>query len=207
MILLQQILDQEAINQTVKNISDYGMGYTTAAIYLVFSGLVLLTVFIWFNKVINNTIKTNDKVLRDILLETRAQNGQLAILVDNAKEETYNRIHTVSNALFDVSFWHTINLIKRIREENHIADVEATKRKIKDLVTIEYDSGSNKLDSFSYEGLPLSKYTNPVWKDWLCHVIESEIYNELGENEGRTYTNVGMVFNQIKIDFNKRMCK
>ena len=206
-IFLQQTLDQEAINQTLQNISDYGMSYTTAAIYLVFSGMVLLTVFLWFNKVINNMIKTNDKTLREILSETKAQNSQLAILVDNSKEETYNRIHTVSNALFDVSFWHTLNTIKRIRKENHIKDVEATKKKIRDLVTIEFDSGCHKLDAFTYEGMPLSKYTNRVWVDWLCQVIESEIYNELGENDSRAYTNVGMVFNQIKIDFNKRMCK
>lgn len=207
--LLQQLqtIDQESLDRMVKNISEYGMSNTTAAIYLIFSITVLLTVFLWFNRVINNLLKNNDKVLKEILTETQSQNTQLAALVENSKEETYSRIRTVSNALFDVSFWHTLNIIKRIRKENHIADHETTKKKIKDLVTIEFDSGCHKLDSFSYEGTSLSKFTNRGWIDWICQVIESEIYNELGENDSRAYTNVGMVFNQIKIDFNKRMCK
>lgn len=207
LVLLQTIVDQSSIDHTLDNISDYGMSYTTAAIYLTFSLVVLSALFLWFNRVINNLIKNNDKTLKDILSETQDQNSQLAILVENSKDETIGRIRTVSNALFDVSFWHTLNTIKRIRKENHIADVETTKKKIRDLVTIEYDSGCHKLDAFSYEGNHLSKFVNKAWIDWICQVIESEIYNELGENDSRAYTNVGMTFNQIKIDFNKRMYK
>lgn len=205
--LQQNLVDQESINSTVRNISDYGMSYTTAAIYLVFSIAVLSALFLWFNRVINNLIKNNDKILGEILSETQNQNSQLAILVENSRDETVNRIHTLSNALFDVSFWHTINTIKRIRKENHIADLETTKKKIRDLVTIEFDSGCHKLDAFSYEGNRLSKFTNRVWIEWICHAIESEVYHELGENDNRAYTNVGMIFNQIKIDFDKRLCK
>lgn len=207
LVLLQTLVDQSSVNHTLDNISDYGMSYTTAAIYLTFSLAVLSALFLWFNRVINNLIKNNDKILKEILSETQAQNSQLAILVENSRDETIGRIRTVSNALFDVSFWHTLNTIKRIRKENHIADVETTKKKIRDLVTIEYDSGCHKLDAFSYEGNHLSKFVNKAWIDWICQVIESEVYNELGENDNRAYTNVGMTFNQIKIDFNKRMYK
>lgn len=203
----QTLVDQESVNNTLENISEYGMSYTTAAIYLTFSIAVFSTMFLWFNRVINNLIKNNDKILKEILSETQNQNSQLAILVENSRDETLNRIHTISNALFDVSFWHTLNTIKRIRKENHIADVETTKKKIRDLVTIEYDSGCHKLGAFSYEGNHLSKFVNRAWIDWICHVIESEVYNELGENDSRAYTNVSMTFNQIKIDFNKRICK
>ena len=207
LVLLQTLVDQSSIDHTLDNISDYGMSYTTAAIYLTFSLVVLSALFLWFNRVINNLIKNNDKILKEILSETQDQNSQLAILVENSKDETIGRIRTVSNALFDVSFWHTLNTIKRIRKENHIADVETTKKKIRDLVTIEYDSGCHKLDAFSYEGNHLSKFVNKAWIDWICQVIESEVYNELGENDSRAYTNVSMTFNQIKIDFNKRMYK
>ena len=207
LVLLQTLVDQSSVNHTLDNIYDYGMSYTTAAIYLTFSLAVLSALFWWFNRVINNLIKNNDKILKEILSETQDQNSQLAILVENSRDETIGRIRTVSNALFDVSFWHTLNTIKRIRKENHIADVETTKKKIRDLVTIEYDSGCHKLDAFSYEGNHLSKFVNKAWIDWICQVIESEIYNELGENDSRAYTNVSMTFNQIKIDFNKRMYK
>lgn len=207
LLQVQALVDRESVNNTLENISEYGMSYTTAAIYLTFSVAVLSALFLWFNRVINNLIKNNDRILKDILSETQNQNNKLAILVENSKDETINRIHTISNALFDVSFWHTLNTIKRIRKENHVADVETTKKKIRDLVTIEYDSGCQKLDAFSYEGNHLSKFVNNAWIDWICQVIESEVYNELGENDSRAYTNVGMTFNQIKIDFNKRICK
>ena len=59
----------------------------------------------------------------------------------------------------------------------------------------------SKFDCFSYKGKKLSSYTSVGWVDWVVQVIESEIYNESGVNNGRAYTNVKAVYDRIKIEF------
>lgn len=51
----------------------------------------------------------------------------------------------------------------------------------------------------------MSSYTNPEWIEWVSDVVEGELYNEAGENNGRAYTNVKAVYDNIKLDFYHRL--
>ena len=96
-------------------------------------------------------------------------------------------------------------MIKKIREENHIANKEATKVKIRTLLNNMFEDRNSRLDSFRYRGKKLSEYCNPEWIDWVAKVIESELYNEAGVNNGRAHTNVMAVYDNIKLDFYHRL--
>ena len=96
-------------------------------------------------------------------------------------------------------------LIKKIREENHIVDKEATKTKIHTLLHNLYEDRNSRFDNFRYRGKRLSEYCNPDWIEWVAQVIESELYNEAGANNGRAYTNVKAVYDNIKLDFYHRI--
>lgn len=96
-------------------------------------------------------------------------------------------------------------MIKRIREENHISDKEATKKKILTLVTNLHEDRNTRFDSYRYRGKRLSEYTNRDWIKWVEKVIEDEIYNESGPNNSRAYTNVSAVYDNIKVDFYRRL--
>jgi hypothetical protein len=41
--------------------------------------------------------------------------------------------------------------------------------------------------------------------EWVAKVIEEEIYNENGTNNGRAYTNIQAVYENIKLDFYHRI--
>ena len=56
-----------------------------------------------------------------------------------------------------------------------------------------------------YHGKPLSEYCNENWVEDVVSVVESEIYNEDGENNARAYTNVKLAYDNIKTDFYQRL--
>ena len=86
-------------------------------------------------------------------------------------------------------------------EGNHIADKMATANKIRLLLNNLHEDRNSKFDLFSYRGRRLSSYTNPAWVEQTAKVVESEIYNETGANNGRAYTNVESSYANIRLEF------
>ena len=119
--------------------------------------------------------------------------------------ETQLRIKNISGVFFDLAVEKVCRLIKKIREENNIANFDATRGKIRTLLHNIYEDRNSKFDSFRYRGKPLSQYCNSEWVDWVSKVVEGEIYNEAGPNNGRAYTNVKAVYENIKLDFYHRL--
>ena len=119
--------------------------------------------------------------------------------------ETQLRIKNISNVHFDLAIEKVCRIIKKIREENHIVNKDATKAKIRTLLTNLYEDRNSRFDCFKYRGKPLSDYSNPEWIEWVAAVVEGEIYNEAGPNNGRAFTNVQAVYDNIKLDFYHRL--
>ena len=119
--------------------------------------------------------------------------------------ETQLRIKNISGVFFDLSVERVCRIIKRVRQEKHIVDKEATRTKIRTLLTNLFEDRNSKLDTFTYRGKKLSEYSNLDWIEWVAQVVENEIYNEAGENNGRAYSNVCMVYEKIKLDFYHRL--
>ena len=101
------------------------------------------------------------------------------------------------------------SMINRLLEQqeclNHIADREATVNKIRKSLQVIHDDRKSRFDPFIYHGKPLSEYCNENWVEDVVSVVESEIYNEDGENNARAYTNVKLAYDNIKTDFYQRL--
>lgn len=194
----------EDVGTVAKGISDFGMMAVTAAFFLVISGLLWVACFKWFKSIIDNMIKGNSQMVNDLLEETRKQNDMLNDISEGLKPETQLRVKHITSVYFDLAVENVCRIIKKIREENHIADKEATLSKIRTLTLNLHEDRESKLDCFSYRGKRLSSYINPEWVNWVAEIIEHEIYNE-SVNNGRTYTNVKAVYDRIKLDFYHRM--
>ena len=85
-----------------------------------------------------------------------------------------------------------------------------TQLRIKNTSGVYFDLATEKVcnsrfDSYRYRGKRLSEYTNPEWVEWVAKVVEGELYNESGANNGRAYTNVSAVYENIKLDFYHRL--
>lgn len=204
-------MSTEVVNaalQTSKGISDFGMMAITAGFFLVLSALLMVACFRWFMNMVNQLMTSQKEInqdykdtMRQLLEETRAQNERLNVLSESLMPETQLRIKTLSNVFFDLSVEKVCRIIKKVREENHISDKEATARKIRTLLTNIHEDRNSKLDCFSYRGNRLSEYTERKWIEQVAKAVEAEIYNENGANNGRAYTNVELVYANIRLEF------
>lgn len=204
-------MSTEVVNaalQTGKGISDFGMMAITAGFFLVLSALLMVACFRWFMNMVNQLMTSQKEInqdykdtMRQLLEETRAQNERLNVLSESLMPETRLRIKTLSNVFFDLSVEKVCRIIKKVREENHISDKEATARKIRTLLTNIHEDRNSKLDCFSYRGNRLSEYTEKKWIEQVAKAVEAEIYNENGANNGRAYTNVESVYANIRLEF------
>lgn len=204
-------MSTEVVNaalQTSKGISDFGMMAITAGFFLVLSALLMVACFRWFMNMVNQLMTSQKEInqdykdtMRQLLEETRAQNERLNVLSESLMPETQLRIKTLSNVFFDLSVEKVCRIIKKVREENHISDKEATAREIRTLLTNIHEDRNSKLDCFSYRGNRLSEYTERKWIEHVAKAVEAEIYNENGANNGRAYTNVESVYANIRLEF------
>lgn len=194
--------------QTGKGIGDLGMMAMTAGFFLVLSALLMVACFRWFMKVVNDlltsqkeTIQGQKETMKQLLDETRTQNERLNDISEGLIPETQMRVKTISNMAFDLSVERVCRIIKKVRAENHIADRESTGKKIRVLLTNLHEDRNSKFDCFTYRGRKLSTYTDTAWIEQVAKVIESEIYNDAGENNGRAYTNVESAYANIRLEF------
>ena len=194
---------QDTMN-VAQGISDLGMMAITAAFFLVLSALLWVACFRWFKGIIDGMIKGNAKMVNDLLVETRKQNDMLSDISEGLRPETQLRIKNTTSVFFDLAIEKVCRIIKKVKEENHIADKEATRVKIHTLLTNIHEDRNSRFDSYTYRGKPLSTYVNHDWIDWVAEVVEHEIYAET-VSHGRAYTNVQAVYERIKIDFYHRI--
>lgn len=198
----------EVINPALeagKGIGDLGMMAVTAGFFLVLSALMWVTFFRWFMKVINDTMSAQRETFKELLTETRNQNIQLSNISEGLVPETQMRIKTVTNMAFDLAVERVCRIIKRVREENHISDKEATSKKIRQLLTNLHEDRNSKFDCFTFRGKKLSSYTNPKWVEQVAKVVESEIYNDKGVNNQRAFTNVEAAYAKIRLELYHNM--
>lgn len=190
--------------QVAKGISDYGIMIIICAVFLVLASGLMIACFRWFKSSISNLL-TSLNELQELNERLQEMNRIMRPIAERFLPETRLRIENISEVFFDLAIEKVCRIIKKIREENHIANKEATKKKIRVLLRNLYEDRNSRFDSFRYRGKPLSEYSNPEWVEWVAKVMEGELYNEAGANNGRAYTNVKAVYENIKLDFYHRL--
>lgn len=195
----------EQVTQVAKGISEYGILVMIAAFFLVFVCAVLLWNMRNYKTILENLLDDFSERLKG-LQDSADKNTQMMVdIAEGLIPETQLRIKSISGAFFDLAVEKVCRLIKKIREENHIVDKEATRKKIRTLLHNMYEDRNSRFDNFRYRGKRLSEYCNPDWIEWVAQVIEGELYNEAGANNGRAYTNVSAAYDNIKLDFYHRL--
>lgn len=194
----------EDVTTIARGISEFGMMAITAAFFLILSAGLMVACFKWFKATINGMISDNKTIMTNLLDETRKQNEQLTDISEGLRPETQLRIKNTSGVYFDYAVEKVCRIIKKVREENHIVDKEATRNKIHALILNLHEDRNSRFDYYTYRGKRLTSYTSPEWVDWVAEVVELEVYAE-SVNNGRAYTNVSAVYERIKLDFYHKM--
>ena len=193
------------VTEIAKGISDLGLMAVTAAFFLLLSAAMMIAIFRWFKNIINDMIQEQKNGMKDLTEETRKQNDTLQDISEGLRTETQLRIRNLTGFAFDLTVEQVCRLIKRVRKENHIIDHEATAEKIRKSLKVIHEDRNSRFDPFTYHGKPLSDFCAPEWDEDVAKVVESEIYNEDGENNARAYTNVKLAYDNIKTDFYQRI--
>lgn len=192
------------VTEVAKSIGDYGAMIVICAAFIVLSMAMWIAIFKWFKSIINSVIKDNAKMMTDLLETTNAQNELLNDIADGMRPTTLLQIKSISNTCFDLSVERVCRLIKKVREENHIVDREATRAKIRILLCNLHEDRNSRFDNTRYRGKTLTQYTSPDWIDWVAQVVENEVYAETVNNR-RAFTNVEAVYSKIRLDFYHRV--
>lgn len=192
------------VTEVAKGIGDLGMMAVTAAFFLILAAGLMVACFKWFKSIINGIITDNKQIMTDLLDETKRQNEQLTDISEGLRPETQLRVKNTSGIYFDFAVEKVCRIIKKVREENHIANREATKAKIRTLLINLHEDRNSRFDYYTYRGKRLTSYTSPVWIDWVEEVVIKEVYSE-NPNNSRAYTNVSAVYERIKLDFYHKM--
>lgn len=192
------------VTEIAKGVSDYGLMAVTAAFFLLLSAAMMIAIFRWFKSMISRMLEQQE-CLRQLLDILQDNNAAIKSLAERLEPETQMRIRNLTGFAFDLTVEQVCRLIKRIRKENHIIDHEATVEKIRKSLKVIHEDRNSRFDSFTYHGKPLSDFCAPEWVEDVTKVVESEIYNEDGENNARAYTNVKLAYDNIKTDFYQRI--
>lgn len=193
------------VTTVAKGIGDFGMMAVTAAIFLMLSAAMMVAIFKWFKSIIEQMMQDNKDSLQELAKTTNAQNDMLQDISEGLRTETQLRIRNLTGFAFDLSIEQVCRLIKRVREENHIIDHEATAKKIRKSLMVIHNDRNSRFDPFTYRGKRISEYCNTDWIEDVAKVVEGEIYNEDGANNARAYTNVKLAYDNIKTDFYQRL--
>ena len=191
--------------EVAKGISEFGITIVICAVFLILSSGLMIACFSWFKGIMERIMTDYSQKLSKLQSTANTSVEAMVDIAEGLVPETQLRIKNISNVHFDLAIEKVCRLIKRIREENHIVNEEATKAKIRTLLTNLYEDRQSRFDCFNYRGKPLSSYSNPEWIDWVAAIVEGEIYNEAGPNNGRAYTNVKTIYENIKLDFYHRL--
>jgi hypothetical protein len=186
--------------ETAKGITDYGALAVMGGIFLTLAAGMMIAIFKWFKSIINNLIEDQSSMMEDLLCETKAQNETLAEIADGLRPKTLLEVKSISNTCFDLSVERVCRMIKKVREENHIANREATESKIELLLTNLHEDRNSRFDNHHFRGRPLTEYTSKAWIQWVKDVVINEVYSA-SPNNGRAYTNVNAIYDKIKLDF------
>ena len=197
-------MDKQVL-EIAEGISNYGALAIIAACFILLSLLMWVAIFKWFKTIISQVLEQNRTDMQVLLTETKKQNEMLYDISEGLRTETQLRLKNLTSIAFDLSVEQVCRLIKRIREENHIADKDATRKKIRRQLHIIHDDRNSKFDAFSFRGVRVSSFCSESWIEQVAIVVENELYHEKGANNKRAYTNVNMVYDDIKLDFYQKM--
>lgn len=185
--------------EVAKGISDYGALAVMGAAFIIISVITQWSIFRWFKTIVDNMLKNTSCTMDELLTETKTQNEQLADIAEGLRSKTLLEIKDITKTCFDLAIERVCRIIRKVKEENNISDVESTKAKINSLLTNLHEDRNSRFDNHTFHGRPLSSYTSREWIDWVQEVVEKEVYNKK-QNNNRARTNVSTVYDRIKLD-------
>ncbi len=195
-----ETIGADQILQAARGISDFGMMAMMAGAFLLVSVALMGVCFFWFKNIIDGIIKQNSTDTKALVEQQEVQNRLLEEIADGLRPTTLLQIQSVYNTCFDLSVTKVCQLIKQIREENHLDNKEVTIKKIRMRLCNIHEDRNVRWEGFRFRGKDLAKYTSTKWIDQVAEIVESEVYSEK-PNNGRAHANIDAIYKTIRNEF------
>ena len=199
-----ETIGAEQVIMAAEGISNFGLLAIAGGSFVLLSVVLWGAIFWWFKGLVNDMITRNNDDMQRLLDKTAEQNELLHEIADGLRPMSLMQAKERADVCFDLSVERVCRIIKKVKQENNIANKEATKKKRFNLLTNLHNERKSRFDNIPYRGRNLSYYTTRDWIEWVAVVVENEIYADT-ENEGRAYTNVDSVYDRIRNDFTWRL--
>lgn len=183
---------------TAKGISDYGMATVTAASFVVVATSLMITCLAWFKQSMSKMLNSIHEITAMHAALIRI-NESVEPLAERARMEVHTCVENYIDTSLGLAVERVCRLIKDVRQQNHIADREATTAKVRTSLKNIHDERNVQFAYFQVNGKPLSTYCRKEWVDMLTEVVLNEIYHPGGANDSRAYRNVIVAYDQIKV--------
>lgn len=201
----------EQVSETAKLIAEQGIMVVICAFFLIGSIITQISNYKSqkrdreeLRRIFETLISDNKKMMEDLMSETREQNSMLYMISEGMRPETREKLRAVIEAYFDLAVEKAVQILKRVRRENGIANHEVTHQKFTRLLTTLHRKRRGDFSHFTWSGEPISKAIDPQWVEQVRDVLEHELYHP-EENESRTYTNIKNIYDTIKTDYYERL--
>ena len=185
--------------ETAKGISDYGMATVTAASFIVVSTSLMITFFASFKQSMAKMLAAIHEITAMRAALSRI-NDSVEPFAERARMEVHTCVENYIDTSLDLAVERVCRLIKDVRQQNHIADREATTAKVRNNLKNIHDERNVQFAYFQVNGKQLATYCRKEWVDTLAEVVLNEIYHPGGANDSRAYRNVSVAYDQIKVE-------
>lgn len=195
-----ETIGAEQVIMAAEGISNFGLLAIAGGSFVLLSVVLWGAIFWWFKGLVSDMVTRNNEDMKSLLEKTNEQNELLHEIADGLRPMSLMQAKERADVCFDLSVEKVCRIIKKVKQENNIANKEATKKKILNLLTNLHNERKSRFDNIPYRGRTLSYYTTKDWIEWVSVVVENEIYADT-ENDGRAYTNVESVYDRVRNDF------
>lgn len=201
----------EPVQQTSKLISEMGILVTIAAFFLIGTAVLFISLIKTmkqdreeFKRLYSELTTYVTKKVDELISATLKQNSMLNVISERLKPETRERLRAIIDAYFDLASEKALQILKRVKRENGIANKKATHEKFIRLLTNLHKKRKLDFTHFTWMGEPIATATDPQWISQVADVLEYELYHP-EENESRTYTNIKNTYDAIRNDYYERL--
>lgn len=192
----------DAALKTAESISNFGALVVISAFAIIMCVVMMIYFFASHRRMTKNMEKASEESSKALNKTLDELKNYLCPLSESAKLSTYTTILAIAENNFKFSVENVLNVIEKIRTENHIDNETATKAKLRRIITNIHNERKSYFSNFEYSGHKVDFYTDPKWIDLMVETAFPEIYDN---RKSKARTNVKTAYDSIYLEFRQNL--
>lgn len=193
MIFLQ--IDVSQGLDVAKGVSEYGFMVVVSGFFILLCSVILFTIVKRYMKMTDENMKGSVKMMQSIADTLTSVARKIDDISEAEAEKNLTQIKTIAMMAkkYDVEF--TMNMIRRIRTDNHLNEKEKLAAKVSALCKNLAMQRGDELSLFMYRGKPLDEYMPQSWHFQIEKTMLADL--DMEESYSRTYSNMRNAFDSV----------